>query len=60
VYVEGTLYPSISLLEIERDIMPTPQGMDHPNVQGPWAGEHPQNTLGKDQVIVHEEHSEKG
>jgi len=28
VYVEGTLYPSISLLEIGRDIMPTPQGWD--------------------------------
>jgi len=28
MYVEGTLYPSISLLEIERDIMPTPQGWE--------------------------------
>jgi len=28
VYVEGTLYPSISLLEIGRDIMPTPQGWE--------------------------------
>jgi hypothetical protein len=24
--VEGTIYPSISLLDIWRDIMPTPQG----------------------------------
>jgi hypothetical protein len=28
MYVEGTLYPSISLLEIGRDIMPTPQGRE--------------------------------
>jgi hypothetical protein len=28
VYVEGTLYPWISLLEIGRDIMPTPQGQE--------------------------------
>jgi hypothetical protein len=28
VYVEGTLYPSISVLEIGRDIMPTSQGWD--------------------------------
>jgi len=28
VYVEGTLYPSISLLEIGRDIMPIPQGWE--------------------------------
>jgi hypothetical protein len=28
VYVEGTSYPSISLLEIERDIMPTSQGWE--------------------------------
>jgi len=27
VYVEGTLYPSISLLEIGTDIMPTPLRM---------------------------------
>jgi hypothetical protein len=26
MYVEGNLYPWISLLEIGRDIMPTPQG----------------------------------
>jgi hypothetical protein len=28
MHVEGTLYPSISFLEIERDIMPTPQGWE--------------------------------
>jgi hypothetical protein len=28
VYVEGTLYPWISLLVIERDIMPIPQGWE--------------------------------
>jgi hypothetical protein len=28
VYVEGTLYPSISLLKIGREIMATPQGWD--------------------------------
>ncbi len=28
VYVEGTLHPRISHLEIERDIMPTPQGWE--------------------------------
>jgi hypothetical protein len=28
VYSEGTLYSSISLLKIGRDIMPTPQGLE--------------------------------
>jgi hypothetical protein len=28
VYVEGTLYPSISLLKIGKEIMATPQGWD--------------------------------
>jgi hypothetical protein len=28
VYVEGTLYPSISLLQIGRGIMPHPQGFE--------------------------------
>jgi hypothetical protein len=33
MYVEGTLYPSISLLEKEigRDIMPAPQGQEGVN-----------------------------
>jgi hypothetical protein len=31
MYVEGTLYPSIFLLEIGRDIMPTPQGQEGNN-----------------------------
>jgi hypothetical protein len=28
MYVEGTLYPSISFLEIGRDIMPIPKGWE--------------------------------
>jgi len=28
VYAEGTLYPSIFLLQIGRDIMPTPRGWE--------------------------------
>jgi hypothetical protein len=28
MYVEGALYPSISLLKIGTDVMPTPQGWE--------------------------------